>query len=97
MEYKSKLVELIQRYCRPSKSQHKMCSYALKGLFENLLGSYISNDEFKAAMVEAGIEPTPKSVRTINHLYKMAVVDMPEVPQRYIGRGYSRKRKNKGE
>ena len=91
------LVKQIQKYCRPGKSQHKMCSYSLKGLFEKLTGDYISNDEFKAAMVEAGFEPTPKSVRTINHLYKMAVVDMPEVPQRYIGRGYSRKRKNKGE
>ena len=91
------LVKQIQKYCRPSKSQHKMCSYSLKGLFEKLTGDYISNDEFKAAMIEAGFEPTPKSVGTTNHLYKMVVMDSPEVPQRYRGRGYTRTKKSKGE
>ena len=83
-----KLVELIRHYCQPSQSLYKMSSYALKGLFELLTGEYVSNQDFKAAMMAAGYEPTPESKGRANHLYRLRVTDSPDVPQMYRGRGY---------
>ena len=91
------LVRHIHRYCYPSKLLYKMNSYALTALFELLLDRYISNDEFKAAMRSAGFEPIAQKYVGINHQYKLRVIDTPDVPQMYRGRGYQSPKKNKGE
>ena len=65
-----------------------MSSYGLKALFEQLLHRYISNDEFKAAMIEAGFTPTKDSLNDTNHRYRLKVFDCPIVPPIYRGRGY---------
>lgn len=73
------LVSKIKEYCSPSHSKYKMGSYQLKALFENLMDSYISYPEFCKALRAAGFDPQP--------LY-LNVIDRPDVPQKYRGRGY---------
>ena len=81
------LVIKIQQYCTPSRFCYRMSSYGLKELFEGLSGEYISNDQFKTAMIEAGFTPTKATERQINHRYKIAVKDCPEVPAKFRGKG----------
>lgn len=83
-----RLVVLIQHYCLPAKSRYRFSSYGLKALFELLTGEYITNDEFKAAMIAAGFEPTKKSKGETNHRYLIQVIDSPEVPTMYKGLGH---------
>ena len=83
-----RLVALIQHYCLPAKSRYRFSSYGLKALFELLAGQYITNDEFKAAMIAAGFMPTKKSSTQINHRYLIQVIDSPEVPIMYRGRAH---------
>lgn len=83
-----RLVVLIQHYCLPAKSRYRFSSYGLKALFELLLGQYITNDEFKAAMIAAGFMPTKKSSTQTNHRYLIQVIDSPEVPIMYRGRAH---------
>ena len=83
-----RLVALIQHYCLPAQSRYRFSSYGLKALFELLLGQYITNDEFKAAMIAAGFMPTKKSSTQTNHRYLIQVVDSPEIPTMYKGLGH---------
>ena len=82
------LVALIRHYCRPAKSRYRFSSYGLKALFEGLTGDYITNEQYKAAMIEAGFRPTAKSLCMKNHRYFVEVADLPEVPPMYKGRGH---------
>ena len=82
------LVSLIRQYCQPSKSIYRFSSYGLKAVFEFLLQRYVSNDEFKAAMMTAGFEPTARSQKRTNHRYYLEVIDTPEVPIMYRGRAH---------
>lgn len=41
----------------PAKSRSKQSSYGLKHICEHAIGCYISNGEFKGAMLAAGYEP----------------------------------------
>ena len=86
------LVSLIQQYCKPSSSIYRFSSYGLKALFELLTGNYISNDEFKSAMMAAGFEPTTRSRKRTNHRYYLEVIDKPEVPIMYKGRAHQYKK-----
>ena len=85
---KEVLAALIKRYCIPSKSRYRFTSYGLKALFEGLTGDYITNEQYKAAMLEAGFQPTAKSRSQTNHRYFIQVADLPEVPPMYRGRGH---------
>lgn len=83
-----RLVALIQHYCLPAKSRYRFSSYGLKALFELLMGEYITNDQFKAAMIAAGFIPTKKSSTLTNHRYLIRIIDSPEVPIMYKGLGH---------
>ena len=87
-----RLVVLIQHYCLPAKSRYRFSSYGLKALFELLTGEYITNDEFKAAMIAAGFMPTKKSKGETNHRYLIQIIDSPEVPTMYKGLGHQYKK-----
>lgn len=77
----------IKRYCIPSRWTYRMSSYGLKELFEQLTCDYISNEQFKNAMISAGFQPTMKSATHVNHRYKIVVRDCPEVPAKFRGKG----------
>lgn len=70
-----KLIRTIKRHIRPYNVVYPVSSYGLKHLFEILGGGYISNDEFKQAMILAGFEPTAQTKNDINPLYKVMIVD----------------------
>lgn len=86
-ENKTKVLELIKRYCIPSKHYYRWSSYALKGVFEKLAECYISNEDFKELMQKAGFTPTKKSVKEGNHRYKLDILQCPEISIYYWGRG----------
>lgn len=75
-----KIIELIKLHCKPSCRVCDVSSYGLKCLFELIAGCYISNDEFKAAMLAAGFEPTPESKGSTNHLYNVEIVRKDRKP-----------------
>lgn len=56
-----------------------MGAYKLKALFENLMDSYISYPDFCKALRAVGFDPHPLYLR---------VIDRPDVPSKYRGRGY---------
>lgn len=84
---KIKVLELIKRYCKPSKYYYKWSSYALKEVFERLANCYISNKDFKELMQEAGFTPTPRSKSESNHRYMLKVTVCPEISIYYWGQG----------
>ncbi len=65
------LVKHIQKYCRPYYKISPLSSYGLKAYFEKLMGEYISNEEFKEAMMMAGFKPCKKYIK--NHYYKVKI------------------------
>ena len=75
----NKLEEKIKEYCSPSHTKYKMGAYQLKALFELLMDKYISYTDFCKALRAAGFDPHP--------LY-LSVIDRPDVPHKYRGRGY---------
>ena len=70
------LVKLIQKYCRPYYKIYPLSSYGLKAYFEKLTGDYISNDDFKEAMIMAGFKPCKRYFK--NHYYKVKI-DISEI------------------
>lgn len=70
------LVKYIQEFCRPSYKRNSLSSYGLKAYFEKLMGDYISNEEFKEAMIVAGFTPCKRSCN--NHYYKVKI-DLSEI------------------
>ena len=70
------LVKLIQKYCRPYYKIYPLSSYGLKAYFEKLTGDYISNDDFKEAMIMAGFTPCKRYFK--NHYYKVKI-DISEI------------------
>lgn len=85
-EERIKIVGLIKQYCQPSRYYYRRSSYALKEVFEQLAECYISNEEFKAMMQEAGFSPTTRR-NGINHCYKLTVKDSPEINIYFRGNG----------
>ena len=83
------LVIKIQQYCTPSRFCYRMSSYGLKELFEGLSGEYISNDQFKTAMIEAGFTPTKATERQINHRYRIVLKSRLSSGGRVCSRIYS--------
>ncbi|MCR4582238.1 MAG: hypothetical protein K5764_01600 [Prevotella sp.] len=77
MEHQRELVEAIHQYCRASQKVYPFTSYGLKHIFEGLLGFYISNDEFKVAMMLAGFHPA--KLKETNHRYKIKLLDVDEL------------------
>lgn len=69
-----KLVELIKQNCKPHCRVLPISSYGLKHLFEIIAGGYISNDEFKQAMIVAGFKPTTQTKNDINPYYRVIIV-----------------------
>lgn len=86
-ENRTKVLELIKRYCIPSKHYYRWTSYALKEVFERLAGCYINHADFKLLMLEAGFTPTKKSVKDGNHRYKLDILQCPEISIYYWGKG----------
>lgn len=86
-EERAVVLALIRMYCRPSKSYYAWSSYGLKTVFERLAGCYISNEDFKALMLEVGFEPIPTSRNDINHRYKLEVRPCPKIDANYWGVG----------
>ena len=82
----NELVLMIKEYCSPSKCKYKMGAYKLKALFENLMDSYISYQDFCKALRAAGFDPHPLCLK---------VIDRPDVPPKYRGRGYATERRKK--
>ena len=80
------LVLKIKEYCSPSHTKYKMGGYKLKALFEVLMDKYISYTDFCKALRAVGFEPHP--------LY-LSVIDRPDVPPKYRGRGYNKERRKK--
>lgn len=80
------LVLKIKEYCTPSPNKYKMGAYKLKALFEVLMCAYISYTDFCKALRAAGFDPHPLCLR---------VIDRPDVPQKYRGRGYQKERRKK--
>lgn len=57
-DMKHDLTWWIGEFIRPSKRfNHRESSYRLKHLFEAVVHNYISNDQFKGAMLNAGYAP----------------------------------------
>lgn len=77
MEHQRELVEMIHLYCRTSKKVYPMSSYGLKHIFESLLECYVSNDDFKVAMMLAGFNPSYRY--GLNHYYKIKLLDVDEL------------------
>ena len=75
-------VILIHRHCVPSRTGERYESHYLKTYFGNALGCYISNDEFKGIMVEAGIMPLASSLNKTSHCYKLKRI----IPDAWSGR-----------
>ena len=65
------LVKLIQKYCRPYYKIYPLSSYGLKAYFEKLMGDYISNNDFKKAMIMAGFAPCKRYFK--NDYYKVRI------------------------
>ena len=63
-----------------------MGAYQLKALFEVLMCAYISYPDFCKALRAAGFDPQPLYLR---------VIDSPDVPPKYRGRGYATERRKK--
>lgn len=80
------LNEKIKEYCSPSHTKYQMGAYKLKALFEVLMDKYISYTDFCKALRAAGFEPHPLCLR---------VIDRPDVPSKYRGRGYAKERRKK--
>lgn len=80
------LVLKIKEYCSPSKCKYKMGCYQLKALFELLMDKYISYTDFCKALRAAGFDPHPLCLK---------VIDRPDVPPKYRGRGYATERRKK--
>lgn len=60
----------IDSFIEKSKTYQKsMTSYGLKHMAERYSTTYISNDDFKAAMIMRGHQP--KDVNELNHIYKI--------------------------
>ena len=70
------IVEMIKRYCSPCGRVCPLSSYGLKAYFEQLMGDYISNDDFKEAMIMAGFTPCKRYFK--NHYYKVKI-DISEI------------------
>ena len=70
------LVELIQKYCRPYYKTCSISSYGLKAYFERMMSEYISNDDFKEAMMVAGFVPYKRYNE--NHYYRVRI-DLSEI------------------
>ena len=66
---------LINALFAPSNTYHRYSSYGLKSIFEELLETYISNDDFKQIMGECGFYGTNEQ----NKRYKIQVRHHPQV------------------
>ncbi len=76
MEKQKELVWLIRQHCRIGKRIYPMSSYGLKSVFEKLLGVYISNGDFKEAMILAGFYPCKTKEK--NHRYRIVLTDIKD-------------------
>lgn len=80
---KAALREWIGRELVPSNEMGEHCSYGLKHIFERLGGVYVTNGEWKGAMLVAGYEPLDRTELNWQFLYKTT---NPELYDKSIGR-----------
>lgn len=95
---RERIKKLITRTLIPSKKIYYWSSYALKKVFEDLTGNYISHEDFKSMLTECGFEPTPRSRKEVNWRLRIEVAYNPAIDKYYLGRGcdlrYLESRKN---
>jgi hypothetical protein len=88
-ETRYKLVEWIKTTIAPAKKVYDLNSYSIKHDAEDAIGIYISNDQFKGAMLACGHPPIPRSVHEINWQFRIkSIIPRSELPppgQRGLG------------
>jgi hypothetical protein len=77
-EFRRRLNRWITEYISPRKCAYLTSSYGLKHFFEQETNSYVTNDIFKAAMLEHGY--TPVDARQLNWRFRIRFTGGP-----YIG------------
>ena len=63
-------VEWIKASIEPCNNEGAYSSYGLKHCFEYDSRYYITNDDFKRAMLEAGYKPTKRSMKWMNWCFR---------------------------
>ena len=58
LEKKKQLIKWIKHNIKQSKKRNKYSSYILKHFAERAIDYYITNNQFKEAMLHCGFEPT---------------------------------------
>ncbi len=90
-ETKSEIDWWVQEYIRPAKAANpNHTSYGLKHLFHSVTKIYVTNGQFKGAMLENGYYPVdPKE---LNWLYEIENVRMPgrHQPEAVLEKRFSR-------
>ncbi len=79
------LITLIRQFVEPSEHYYRMSSYALKAMFEQLTGSYISEETFITAMLFVGVER-----KQVGHhyIYRIKIkANHPNVDACFWGKG----------
>ena len=82
-EDKATLQEWIEREFAPSNEVEPHGSYVLKHILQRLEGLYVTNGEFKGAMLIAGYEPVDRT--ELNWQFRSRLAD-PELLNKSLGR-----------
>lgn len=71
-EEKASVREWIARELRPSHSMGPKCSYTLKRVYQRLTDRYLTNGEFKGAMLDAGYPPIDRTEPSWHFAYEFS-------------------------